>query len=146
MNKNVGKQVRRARRRIGIRKRIIGTPERPRLSVYKSLNHMYAQIINDLDGRTLAAASTMDKSIKTEKTGNIAAAAAVGVVLMHFVFRMNVLAIMGGLCACFTNPAALAAASKRTDTDLPALAYASIYPVALIVKIVLAQILVALGP
>jgi len=74
------------------------------------------------------------------------AAAAVGVVLMHFVFRMNVLAIMGGLCACFTNPAALAAASKRTDTDLPALAYASIYPVALIVKIVLAQILVALGP
>jgi large subunit ribosomal protein L18 len=78
MNKNVGKQVRRARRRIGIRKRIIGTPERPRLSVYKSLNHMYAQIINDLDGRTLAAASTMDKSIKTEKTGNIAAAAAVG--------------------------------------------------------------------
>jgi large subunit ribosomal protein L18 len=78
MNKNVGKQVRRSRRRIGIRKRISGTAERPRLSIYKSLNHIYAQVINDLDGRTLAAASTMDKAVKADKTGNSAAAAAVG--------------------------------------------------------------------
>src|SRR3954471_22963456 len=78
MNKNVHKDVRRARRRIGIRKRIAGTAERPRLSIYKSLNHIYAQVINDLDGRTLAAASSNDKGVSVEKTGNSAAAAVVG--------------------------------------------------------------------
>lgn len=78
MNKNVGKQVRRSRRRVGIRKRIIGTAERPRLSIYKSLNHIYAQIIDDLAGTTLAAACTMGKAAKDSKTGNSAAAATVG--------------------------------------------------------------------
>lgn len=78
MNKNAAKDSRRARRRIGIRKRISGTNERPRLAIYKSLNHIYAQIINDLDGKTLVAASTNDKGLKLEKTGNSAAAAAVG--------------------------------------------------------------------
>jgi len=78
MNKNVGKQVRRTRRRIGLRKRISGTSERPRLCVYKSLNHIYAQIINDLEGKTLVAASTTDKGVSLEKTGNSAAAATVG--------------------------------------------------------------------
>lgn len=78
MNKNVSKDVRRARRQIGIRKRISGTTERPRLSIYKSLNHIYAQVINDLTGRTLASASTMDKDLSLSKTGNAAAAAAVG--------------------------------------------------------------------
>ena len=62
MNKNVSKDIRRSRRRVGIRKRITGTGERPRLSIYKSLNHMYAQVIDDLQGRTLAAASTTDTS------------------------------------------------------------------------------------
>lgn len=78
MNKNVSKQVRRGRRRVGIRKRVSGTAERPRLAVYKSLNHVYAQIIDDLQGKTLAAASTVDKALKLTKTGNAAAAAAVG--------------------------------------------------------------------
>jgi large subunit ribosomal protein L18 len=78
MNKQVNKQVRRSRRTIGIRKRISGTPSRPRLSIYKSLNHMYAQVIDDLAGKTLAAASTADKSLGLAKTGNSAAAAAVG--------------------------------------------------------------------
>jgi large subunit ribosomal protein L18 len=81
MNKQVNKQVRRSRRRIAIRKRISGTTERPRLTVYKSLNHIYAQIIDDLSGRTLVAASTTDKSLKTEKTGNSKAAEAVGTLL-----------------------------------------------------------------
>ncbi len=78
MNKNTHKQARRTKRRIGIRKRISGTGERPRLSIYKSLNHIYAQIINDLDGRTLAAASSNDKGVTLDKTGNSAAAAVVG--------------------------------------------------------------------
>ncbi|MEZ6233339.1 MAG: 50S ribosomal protein L18 [Phycisphaerales bacterium] len=80
MDKSSGKRVRRARRRIGIRKRIAGTHERPRLAVYRSLNHMYVQVIDDLDGRTIAAASTRDKDLGLgeAKTGNAAAAAAVG--------------------------------------------------------------------
>lgn len=49
-----------------VRKKISGTPARPRLSVYRSLNHIYAQIINDKVGNTLAAASTLDASIKSQ--------------------------------------------------------------------------------
>lgn len=72
------KEQRHARRRIRIRKRIMGTPERPRLAVYRSLNHVYAQVIDDLAGRTIVSASTRDKDVSVEKTGNAAAAAAVG--------------------------------------------------------------------
>jgi large subunit ribosomal protein L18 len=72
------KQIRRSRRRTGIRKRVIGTPERPRLCVYRSLNHIYAQVVDDLAGRTLAAASTRDKAVSLQKTGNAGAAEAVG--------------------------------------------------------------------
>jgi len=78
MNKNSLKQVRRSRRRIGIRKRITGSTVRPRLSIYKSLNHIYAQIIDDLSGTTLASASSLDKDLKLDATGNANAAAAVG--------------------------------------------------------------------
>lgn len=78
MDKQRDKTVRRSRRRIGIRKRITGTPERPRLSVYKSVHHIYAQIIDDLDGRTLAAAATTEKVLGAGKGGNAQAAALVG--------------------------------------------------------------------
>jgi large subunit ribosomal protein L18 len=79
MNKNKGKVVRRDRRRAGLRKRITGTPSRPRLAIYKSLNHIYAQIIDDLAGKTLCAASSREGvEGLSEKTGNKGAAAAVG--------------------------------------------------------------------
>lgn len=81
MNKQVNKDLRRARRRVGIRKRISGTGAQPRLSIYKSLNHMYAQVIDDLSGRTIAAASTAEKALKVEKTGNAKAAEAVGTLI-----------------------------------------------------------------
>ena len=81
MDKNSQKTLRRSRRRIGIRKRISGTGERPRLSIYKSLNHIYAQIIDDLAGKTIVSASTVDEGIKLDKTGNSSAAAAVGTAL-----------------------------------------------------------------
>lgn len=59
-----------------------------------------------------------------------------------WVYKMSVLSSMGALSACMTNPPALSAAAAQTETDIPTLAYASVYPVALIFKVVLAQLLV----
>lgn len=78
MNKNQQKAVRRDRRRAQIRRDVVGQPSRPRLAVYRSLNHIYAQVIDDLAGTTLAAASSRDKALGVPKTGNTQAAAAVG--------------------------------------------------------------------
>ena len=62
-----------------IRKKLMGTRERPRLNVYRSLSHIYAQVINDLEGVTLAAASTAEgKKQARTNGGNLAAAKAVG--------------------------------------------------------------------
>ncbi len=71
------KHVRRSRRRKGIRKRVVGTPGRPRLSVFRSNRHISAQVIDDLAGRTLAAATTHSKQ-RAEPAGNCTAAAAIG--------------------------------------------------------------------
>jgi putative transport protein len=67
---------------------------------------------------------------------------AAGLLLMDRVYHMNLLATMGALCASMTNPPGLGAANAQTETDLPSLSYASVYPTALIFKIILAQILV----
>jgi large subunit ribosomal protein L18 len=66
-----------------MRNRFSGTAERPRLSVFRSNNHMYAQIIDDTVGNTLVSASTLEKSIKAEleKTNNVDAAAYLGTVI-----------------------------------------------------------------
>ena len=63
-----------------MRNRLSGTTERPRLAVFRSNNHMYAQIIDDAVGNTLVAVSTLDKEVKAacEKTNNVDAAAQVG--------------------------------------------------------------------
>lgn len=94
MDKNSLKATRRSRRRIGIRKRVSGTAERPRLSIYKSLNHIYAQVINDLDGTTVAAASTCEKSVKGAKTGNVKAATDVGTRLAEAAKKAGVSAVV----------------------------------------------------
>ncbi|MEO1007139.1 MAG: 50S ribosomal protein L18 [Planctomycetota bacterium] len=78
MDRQKAKQTRRTRRRIGIRKRVAGTADIPRLCVYRSLRHTYAQVVDDLQGVTLASASTMDKGFSAEATGNVDAAKAVG--------------------------------------------------------------------
>ena len=66
-----------------IRNRFSGTAERPRLAVFRSNNHMYAQIIDDSVGNTLVAASTLQKDVKAEleKTNNVDAAAYLGTVI-----------------------------------------------------------------
>jgi len=70
----------RVRRKYRARKRIFGSPERPRLSVFRTSRHIYAQIIDDYAGVTLASASTKSKSLRPEiaSGGNVAAASAVG--------------------------------------------------------------------
>ncbi|HXT64431.1 MAG TPA: 50S ribosomal protein L18 [Pyrinomonadaceae bacterium] len=61
-----------------IRRKVRGTTERPRLAVYRSLNHIYAQIIDDEKARTIAAASTTEKALGVSKGGNVDAAKKVG--------------------------------------------------------------------
>ena len=66
-----------------MRNTLSGTTERPRLAVFRSNNHMYAQIIDDTVGKTLVSASTLDKDVKAEleKTNNVEAATVVGTVV-----------------------------------------------------------------
>jgi large subunit ribosomal protein L18 len=77
------RQELRQRRHLRVRKKVAGTPERPRLAVFRSLHHIYAQVIDDTQGRTLAAASTLDAGLKADVKygGNIEAAKAVGKLL-----------------------------------------------------------------
>ena len=77
------KVQRRQRRKKGLRKRIRGTSDRPRFSVFRSAKHIYAQIINDETGSTLCEASTRSKELTGELTqsGNVAAAKVVGALL-----------------------------------------------------------------
>lgn len=66
-----------------LRMKLSGTPERPRLCVYRSLGHIYAQVIDDYSGKTLASASSLDKETKKQLKGggNVAAAKVVGKIL-----------------------------------------------------------------
>jgi len=75
---NRARERRRIHRRI--RRKLMGTAVRPRLAVFRSLNHMYAQIIDDAHGKTLVAASTLEKEVlgASKGTGNIPAAKLVG--------------------------------------------------------------------
>lgn len=75
-DRNKARKIRQKR----VRKKVYGTTERPRLNVFRSTKHIYAQVIADDTGRTLAAASTLDPELKgsVENGGNVAAAKAVG--------------------------------------------------------------------
>ena len=82
VSKESRKEVR-AKKHMRIRNRFSGTAERPRLAVFRSNNHMYAQIIDDTVGNTLVSASTLEKDVKAEleKTNNVDAAAYLGTVI-----------------------------------------------------------------
>ncbi len=72
------KEQARQRRHLRIRRKVVGTPERPRLNVFRSTRHIYAQVIDDLGGRTLFSASSLDPELGLEDGGNIDAAKQVG--------------------------------------------------------------------
>ena len=73
MVKKTDRKMERQRRHIRVRRKISGTAERPRLCVYRSNSHIYAQIIDDVAGNTLVQASTLDKEIKTKHSNKEAA-------------------------------------------------------------------------
>ncbi len=83
MVKKVSRTNIRRKKHMKIRNRFTGTPERPRLAVFRSNNNMYAQIIDDTAGNTLVSASTLEKDVKAElnKTNDVAAAAYLGTVI-----------------------------------------------------------------
>jgi large subunit ribosomal protein L18 len=91
MRANKVKQTRLRRRKIGIRKRITGLPERPRLTVYRSLKHIYAQVVDDLGGRTLVHASSVQ--LHSTQGGNKAGAAEVGKALAQRAVEAGILAV-----------------------------------------------------
>ncbi|MEE3393018.1 MAG: 50S ribosomal protein L18 [Lachnospiraceae bacterium] len=82
ISKQSRKEVR-AKKHMKVRNRLSGTSERPRLAVFRSNNHMYAQIIDDTEGKTLCSASTLQKDVKEglAKTNNVEAAEKLGRVI-----------------------------------------------------------------
>ncbi len=80
MDKNIKKRLARLKRKRRVRKKVYGTEARPRLTVYRSLKHIYAQVILDTEGKTICQASTLDKALreKLKSTSNVEAAKMVG--------------------------------------------------------------------
>ena len=84
--------VARKKRHLRVRKNISGSAERPRLNVYRSLNHIYAQIIDDVAQNTIVSASTLDEELKSKLngTGNKEAAKAVGALVAKRAIEKNI--------------------------------------------------------
>lgn len=91
---NVGKKRRQARRKrqVRVRRKVVGTTERPRLSVFRSARHIYAQIIEDTTGKTLVAASTLSREVSEgiSGTGNLEAAKAVGAAIAKMALAKDI--------------------------------------------------------
>jgi len=92
MNREKRKDRQRQKRHFRVRNRVHGTAGRPRVSVFRSLRNIYAQIINDDEGRTLVATNTMTKEIRetVKKGGDIGAAAAVGTKLAQLALAVGI--------------------------------------------------------
>jgi large subunit ribosomal protein L18 len=80
MDRQAKKRVALKKRHLRVRRKVIGTPARPRLAVFRSAGNIYAQVVDDTTGKTLAAASTLQANLRKslKSTGNIEAAKAVG--------------------------------------------------------------------
>ena len=89
MVKSTDRKAERVRRHVRVRTKISGTAERPRLCVYRSNTNLYAQVIDDVSGKTIVAASTMDKEVK-EKHANKVAAKEVGTLIAKRATEKNI--------------------------------------------------------
>ena len=94
MDKSNARTVRRERRKKGMRKTMSGTPSRPRLSVFRSLQHIYVQVIDDLAGRTVASASSLDVDGVARKGGNVDAAKEIGKAIADRAKKAGVTAVV----------------------------------------------------
>ena len=115
------KQLLRQRRHERVRRKVSGTQERPRLAVYRSEHHIYAQIIDDSKGHTLAAASTLDAGLRAELKygGNVDAAKAVGSLVAQRALEQGVKQVVvdrGGF-AYHGRVAALADAARESGLE-----------------------------
>jgi large subunit ribosomal protein L18 len=88
INKKSRNEVR-AVKQARVRAKVLGTAEKPRICVFRSLNNIYAQVINDQNGTTICEASTLNKEIKT-KASNIASATEVGTLIAKKLLEMNI--------------------------------------------------------
>ena len=94
MDKTTAKTIRRERRKKGMRKTMSGTPSRPRLSIFRSLQHINAQVIDDLAGRTVASASSLDVDGVARKGGNVDAAKEIGKAIADRAKKAGVTAVV----------------------------------------------------
>lgn len=92
MNVACERRIARLKRKIRVRRTVKGVPDRPRLSVFRSAKHIYAQIIEDTTGRTLVAISTVNKDVSAEceYTGNVDSAKAVGTAIAKKALENNI--------------------------------------------------------
>jgi len=110
----------RKRRHHRVRKKVSGTPERPRLAVFRSNRHIVAQVIDDVAGRTLAAASTVEATLRTGSTGTKEAAATVGRLVAERAAEAGVTKVVfdrGGF-AYHGRVAAVADAARKAGLEL----------------------------
>jgi large subunit ribosomal protein L18 len=110
----------RKRRHRRVRSKVSGTPERPRLAVFRSNKHIVAQVIDDVAGHTIAAASTVEAALRSDATGNIAAARAVGTLVATRAKDKGVTAVVfdRGSSKYHGRVAALADAAREAGLEL----------------------------
>jgi large subunit ribosomal protein L18 len=94
MIKKISRNSLRQKRHLRIRRTLVGTPSRPRLSVFRSSNHIYAQVIDDVNNVTLASASTVEKGSKFKNGGNVEAATAIGKLVAERALEKNVTSVV----------------------------------------------------
>lgn len=96
MSNNTSKNDARLKRKVRVRKKVKGTPERPRLNVFKSSRHIHAQIIDDTKGVTLLAVSSISPDLKSDiiYTGNIEAAKQVGAAIAKKALDKNIVSVV----------------------------------------------------
>ena len=94
MIKKASRNELRKQRHYRVRTKVTGTEKRPRLNVFRSSKHIYAQIINDETGTTLVSASTLDKNLNLTSTGNVEAAKVIGEAIAKRALEKNIQAVV----------------------------------------------------